>query len=266
MIPLIVCCVLCTVFSLVASAQSNVQEPAKGTSRMSIGLVAGATSNTFSSSTKIPADTNHGTGAVYENQSALGWLIGVDVGLPLSTDPSWTRSLDLRLAYSTSHMDLISTNVSLPSLDSDGDTVYSTIDQSGSVSYSVLDLAPSLIIGIGNTPFSVSIGGSFGLILTSTMTESAHLVYPLNASFDPTFCPECEISSDGRTSVKPDSDIEGVATVIASAFAGVEYLLALEDVEFLSTLRYRLGLTDISSTYAMRVNALELSIAMRVYL
>ncbi|MBK7578430.1 MAG: hypothetical protein IPI24_13570 [Ignavibacteria bacterium] len=266
MIPLIVCCVLCTMFSSMVSAQSDVPEPASGTSRMSIGVVTGASLNAFSSSTKVPTDTNYGLGVDYESQSAPGWLVGVDLGLPLSTETSWSRSLDLRLTYSTSRVDLSKTNVLLPSLDERGDTVYSTIDHSGSVSYSVLDLAPSLIIGIGNSPFSVSIGGSFGMILTSNMTEKLTLVEPLNASFDPSFCPDCEISKDGRSLVITDGDIEGVASVVATAFAGVEYLLALQDVEFLSTLRYRLGLTDVSTTYTMRVNALELSVAMRVYL
>ncbi|MBK9182147.1 MAG: hypothetical protein IPM83_03290 [Ignavibacteria bacterium] len=77
----------------------------------------------------------------------------------LSSDaPSWKRSLDLRLSFATAESGSCEAKVyNSPSLDEDGDTVYSILDHSGTVSYSVIDLLrPSLLIGIGNTPFSFS--------------------------------------------------------------------------------------------------------------
>ncbi|MBK7034507.1 MAG: hypothetical protein IPH49_14870 [Ignavibacteria bacterium] len=266
MLQFIVFFIVSASFVLPCLAQTDTQARAVNTSRMSIGVVGGATLNSFGSGTRVQTDTNYGVGPYYDTQSGMGWMIGVDFGAPLSDAPSWKRSLDLRLSFATANLDLVKQGVQLPSLDEDGDTVYSILDHSGTVSYSVIDLAPSLLIGIGNTPFSFSIGGSVGLIVSSNMKETLTLINPLNATFDPSFCPECEYSSDQRSVVITDGDIEGVASVQATAFAGVEYLLALEDVEFLSTLRYRLGLTDISTAYNMRVNALELSVAMRVYL
>lgn len=247
-------------------AQPDTLIPDTNKTRMSIGLVGGVTFNSFGSGTRVQTDTNYGTGPYYDTQSGTGWMIGVDFGAPLSDAPSWKRSLDLRLSFATANLDLVKQGVQLPSLDEDGDTVYSILDHSGTVSYSVIDLAPSLLIGIGNTPFSLSIGGSMGLILSSNMKETLTLVNPLNATFDPSFCPECEYSSDKRSVVITDNAIEEVASLAATASVGAEYRLGLEDAELIGALRYRFGLTDISTVYNMRVNALELSVAVRFLL
>ncbi|MBK6418702.1 MAG: hypothetical protein IPF79_05870 [Ignavibacteria bacterium] len=206
---LITWCALSMLSLLPCYAQPDTLIPDTNKTRMSIGLVGGVTFNSFGSGTRVQTDTNYGTGPYYDTQLGTGWMIGVDFGAPLSDAPSWKRSLDLRLSFATANLDLVKQGVQLPSLDEDGDTVYSILDHSGTVSYSVIDLAPSLLIGIGNTPFSLSIGGSMGLILSSNMKETLTLVNPLNATFDPSFCPECEYSSDKRSVVITDGDIEG---------------------------------------------------------
>ncbi|MBK7187000.1 MAG: hypothetical protein IPH85_13985 [Ignavibacteria bacterium] len=154
----------------------------------------------------------------------------------------------------------------LPSLDENGEVVYSYSEWRGSVSFSTVEVAPAILLGIGKTPLSVSLGASIGYIMESELLRTLHMIEPPNAVFDPSFCPECEYFDEGRSLVLSRA-VDGIVKWTATQhIAGVECRLVSEDAEWSVPLRCRYGLTDVSTTYGLRVNAIEFSIAMRVFL
>jgi|GEM_PF-3409766 len=257
----------CTaLIALTNHAYSAVRDTSEVTSRVSIGFVAGATFNTFRSSSPIGVEPGDCKCPDYELQTGEGRVLGIDLGIPLSSSEAWPWSLDVRTQYVTSQAVLYREGDSLPGFDENGEIVYSIYEWRGSIGLSTIEVAPAILLGIGKTPLSVSLGASIGYIMESELLRTLHMIEPPNAVFDPSFCPECEYFDEGRSLVLSRGAIDGIVKWTATAFAGVEYRLVNEDAEVVSSLRYRYGLTDVSTTYGLRVNAIEFSIAMRVFL
>lgn len=257
---------LATLIAATNLAYGVVHDTSAVAARVGIGFVAGATFNTFQSSSPISVEPGDCNCPDYELQTGEGLVLGIDLGIPLSSSEAWPWSLDVRTQYVTSQAALYREGDSLPSLDENGEVVYSYSEWRGSVSFSTVEVAPAILLGIGKTPLSVSLGASIGYIMESELLRTLHMIEPPNAVFDPSFCPECEYFDEGRSLVLSRGAIDGIVKWTATAFAGVEYRLVNEDAEVVSSLRYRYGLTDVSTTYGLRVNAIELSIAMRVFL
>ncbi len=257
---------LATLIAATNLAYGVVHDTSVAAARVSVGFVGGATFNTFQSSTPITVEPGDCNCPDYEMQSDEGRVLGIDLGIPLSSSETWPWSLDVRTQYVQSLAALYREGDRLPYLDENGEVVYSFSEWRGSVSFSTVEVAPAILLGIGKTPLSVSLGASIGYIMESELLRTLHMIEPPNAVFDPTFCPECEYYDEGRSLVLSRGAIDGIVKWTATAYAGLEYRLVNEVAEVVSSLRYRYGLTDVSTTYGLRVNAFELAIAMRVFL
>ncbi len=232
----------------------------------SVGILGGALYNTFSSNAGIkPLNQTDCNCPDYAFESDFGYLVGLVLGRPL-TDGSWRFFGTLQAAYVSAKGGMYAPGDSLLRRQPDGSTEYQITEYRGTTEYSALELTPSVLMFIAGTPIAISAGVGVSRVLSTNFRSNYILLLPENATFDPSLCPECEYSSDGRTITYYNNEITGAASWMATAIAGIEAHLNSTDGQLVTAFRYRYGMTDLSTTSGTRVSALELSLSLRVFL
>ena len=90
-----------------------------------------------------------------------------------------------------------------------------------------------------------------------------NLVQPLNAQFDPTFCPECEYINDGRTVITGRDNIPNHSAIRVAIKAGAQYEIPVGRLLLVPAIYYNFGVTEVSAADNLRINAFQAGIDLR---
>ncbi|MBK6290203.1 MAG: hypothetical protein IPF59_00390 [Ignavibacteria bacterium] len=242
-------------------ARSNPLVPEKSAPRIYVGPVVGYNRSLQSSGFQSVAgdvlcpEFTEGTGNGYYFGGSIEYLLG---------KPRDSKSsLIGRVVYEYMPAAYTEPGDQLPSLDENGEVVYSTVDHTADIKYSFLDLEVIYKLNLFNSNFGIVVGPTVGFVIGSERVQQMNLVEPLNATFDPTFCPECEYTNNGRTVITGRDDIPDHATLRIAVKAGVQYEMPIGRLLLVPCIYYNFGITEVSPSDNLRINALQAGFDLR---
>ncbi len=242
-------------------ARSNPLVPEKSAPRIYVGPVVGYNRSLQSSGFQSVAgdvlcpDFTEGTGNGYYFGGSVEYLLG---------KPRDSKSsLIARVVYEYMPASYTEPGDQLPSLNSDGEVVMSTVEHTADIKYSFLDLEVIYKLNLFNSNFGIVVGPTVGFVMNSERVQQMNLVEPLNATFDPTFCPDCEYTNNGRTVITGRDDIPDHATLRIAVKAGVQYEMPLGRLLLVPCIYYNFGITEVSPSANLRINALQAGFDLR---
>jgi hypothetical protein len=141
--------------------------------------------------------------------------------------------------------------------------VTSVVDHTADIKYALLDIEVMYKLNLFNSNFGVTVGPAVGYVLTAQRVQAMNLVQPLNAQFDPTFCPECEYVNDGRTVITARDDIPGHSAIRVAIKAGAQYEIPVGRLLLVPAIYYNFGVTEVSAADNLRINAFQAGIDLR---
>lgn len=242
-------------------ARSNPLVPEKSAPRIYVGPVVGYNRSLQSSGFQSVAgdvlcpEFTEGTGNGYYFGGSIEYLLG---------KPRDSKSsLIARVVYEYMPASYTEPGDNLPSLDENGEVVYSTVEHTADIKYSFLDLEVIYKLNLFNSNFGIVVGPTVGFVMNSERVQQMSIVEPLNAAFDPTFCPECEYTNNGRTVITGRDDIPDHAPLRIAVKAGVQYEMPIGRLLLVPCVYYNFGITEVSPSDNLRINALQVGFDLR---
>lgn len=242
-------------------ARSNPLVPEKSAPRIYIGPVVGYNrvlqSSGFQSVAKDLLCPDFTSGV------ANGFYVGASVEYLLGKPRDSKSSIIGRVVYNSLPGNYSEPGDNLPSLDNQGQVVMSSVDHTANIKYSLLDIELIYKLNLFNSNFGIVVGPTVGFVLGADRVQSMNLVEPLNAVFDPKFCPNCEYTNNGRTVITARDDIPGHSMIRVAVKAGVQYEIAIGRLLLVPCIYYNFGITEVSSADNLRINALQTGVDLR---
>lgn len=242
-------------------ARSNPLVPEKSASRIYVGPVLGYNRSLQSSGFQSVAgdvlcpDFTEGTGNGYYFGGSIEYLLG---------KPRESKSSIIgRVVYEYLPGSYTVPGDVLPSLDQNGDVVYSEVNHTADIEYSFLDLEVIYKLNLFNSNFGIVVGPTVGFVLNSERVQQMNIIEPINAVFDPTFCPECEYTNNGQTVITGRDDIPDRSGVRIAVKAGVQYEMPIGKLLLVPCVYYNFGITEVSPSANLRINALQVGFDLR---
>lgn len=242
-------------------ARSNPLVPEKSAPRVYVGPVVGYNNSLHSSGFQSVAgdvlcpDFTQGT----EN----GYYFGMSVEYLLGKPRDSKSSLIGRVVYSYLPGAYTEEGDRLPSLNENGDVVFSTVDHTADIQYSIIEIEAIYKLNLFNSNFGVVIGPTAGIVMNSARIQQMNIVEPLNATFDPLFCPTCEYTNNNRTVITARDDMPDRSGVRVAVKAGVQYEIAVGKLLFVPCVYYNFGITTVSPANNLRINSLQMGFDLR---
>ncbi len=243
-------------------ARSNPLVPEKSAPRIYVGPVVGYNRTLHSSGFQsVAGDVLCPT---FEQGTANGYYFGGSFEYLLGKPRDSKSSIIARLLYNYLPGGYTEEGDQLPSRDTTtGEVVYSTVNHTADIKYSVLDLEIMYKLNLFNSNFGITVGPTIGYVLSAERVQAMNLVEPLNAQFDPSFCPECEYQNDGRTVITARDDIPGHSAIRIAIKAGLQYEIPVGKVLLVPSMYYNFGVTKVSEADNLRINAFQAGIDIR---
>lgn len=250
----------------VAVAQQELANPlipAKGRPRIFIGPVGGYNSSLHSSGFQSVA------GDVlcpqFEQGTANGYYFGFSGEYLLGKPQDSKSSIIARVVYNYLPASYREDGDRLPSINpATNEVVFSSVQHVASIEYGLVDFEVVYKLNLFNSNFGVVVGPSVGVPITATLEQRMELVEPLNAVFDPTLVPNAEYTNNGRAIVtRQNSDIDDKSGVRVAIKAGIQYEIPIGRLLLVPCLYYNFGVTEVSASNNLRVNALQIGADLR---
>ena len=242
-------------------ARSNPLVPEKSVSRVYVGPVVGFNRSLQSSGFQSVAndvlcpDFTQGTGN--------GYYFGLSFEYLLGKPRDSKSSIIARAVYEFMPGSYVEPGDKLPSLDGNGQVVNSSVDHTAEINYSLLDFELIYKLNLFNSNFGSVVGPTVGLVLNSERVQQMNLIEPLNGQFDPLFCPSCEYTNNGRTVITGRDDIPDRSAIRISVKAGVQYEMPIGRLLLVPCVYYNFGITEVSASDNLRINALQAGFDLR---
>jgi hypothetical protein len=152
----------------------------------------------------------------------------------------------------------------LPSLGPDGSVVNSTVRHVAEVKYTTVALEGLYKLNLFDSYFGVVVGPTVGLVISADREQRMELVEPLNAVFDPALVgPDVEYINNGRAIITRRDDLPEKNGIRVGIKAGVQYELPIGRLLFVPHIFYNYGITEVSPTDNLRINALQMGVDLR---
>lgn len=153
----------------------------------------------------------------------------------------------------------------LPSLDPDGNVVYSTTRHVAEIKYSMVEFEAIYKLNLFNSYFGVVVGPTVGLVVNSSREQRMELIEPLNAQFDPSLDQfgNVEYINNNRAIITGRDNIPDKSPIRVGVKAGVQYEMPVGRLLLVPSLYYNFGITEVSATDNLRINALQAGVDLR---
>lgn len=153
----------------------------------------------------------------------------------------------------------------LPSLDPDGNVVYSTTRHVAEIKYSMVEFEAIYKLNLFNSYFGIVVGPTVGLVVKSQREQRMELIEPLNAQFDPSSNQFGNVKyiNNNRAIITGQDNIPGKSPIRVGVKAGVQYEMPVGRLLLVPSLYYNFGITEVSATDNLRINALQAGVDLR---
>lgn len=237
--------------------------PAKSKPRIYIGPVAGVNRSMHASGFQSVAgdvlcpDFTHGSGN--------GYYFGLSAEYLLGSPKDSKSSIIARVVYSYLPAYYEEQGDNLPSLSPDGQDVNSSVRHVAEIKYTVVDLEAIYKLNLFNSNFGIVVGPTVGMVLSADREQRMELVEPLNAVFDSSlFNPgDVEYINNGRAIITGRDDIPDKSSIRVAVKAGAQYELPIGRLLLVPCIYYNFGITEVSPSANLRINALQAGIDLR---
>lgn len=154
----------------------------------------------------------------------------------------------------------------LPSLDPNGEIVYSTTRHVAEIKYSMIEVEAIYKLNLFNSYFGIVVGPTVGFVINSSREQRMELIEPNYAVFDTSsFDPgtKVEVVSNGRAIITGRDNIPDKSTIRVGVKAGVQYEMPIGRLLLVPSLYYNFGITEVSPSDNLRINALQAGVDLR---
>jgi hypothetical protein len=251
----------------IASAQqgelANPLIPAKSKPRIYVGPVGGYNKALHSSGFQSVA------GDVlcpdFESGTENGYYGGLSVEYLLGSPKDSKSSIIGRVVYNYLPAAYTVPGDKLPSIDpANGEVVESEVQHTALIQYSLLDIEVVYKLNLFESNFGIVVGPTVGIPMGTTLEQRMELIAPLNATFDPTLVPGATYINDGRAIItRAAGAIDDETAVRVAVKAGVQYEIPIGRAVLVPCAYYNFGVTKLSATNNLRVNALQVGVDLR---
>jgi len=237
--------------------------PAKARPRIYVGPVVGYNRSLHSSGFQSIAgdvlcpDFTSGTDNGYYFGFSGEYLLG---------KPQDSRSsIIARIVYNYLPANYSEVGDNLPSLDPNSVVVFSSVRHVAEIKYSTLDLELIYKLNLFSSSFGVVVGPTIGFVLNSAREQRLELVSPDNATFDKDApgVPPGEYINGDRAIITGRDNIDDKSSIRLAVKAGVQYELSAGRILLVPCVYYNFGITEVSPSANLRVNALQAGIDIR---
>ncbi len=250
--------------SLLAQQElANPLVPAASKPRIYVGPVAGYNRSLHSSGFQsvsgdvLCPDFTQGSGN--------GYYFGLSAEYLLGSPKDSKSSIIARVVYNFMPAYYEEPGDQLPSLAPDGSVVSSSVRHVAEIKYSTVDLEAIYKLNLFNSSFGIVVGPTIGLVVNASREQRMELVEPLNATFDSSlFNPgEVEYINNGRGIITGRDDIPDKAPIRLAVKAGAQYELPIGRLLLVPCVYYNFGITEVSPSANLRINALQVGVDLR---
>lgn len=153
----------------------------------------------------------------------------------------------------------------IPSLDpANGEVVESEVRHVAEIKYSLLDIEAVYKLNLFNTPLGVVVGPTVGFVMQSDREQRMELVRPTNAVFDPSLVGDDVIyTEDGRGIITAQDNLPDKSGIRIAVKAGLQYELTAGRILLVPCVYYNFGITEVSPSANLRVNAIQAGVDIR---
>lgn len=237
--------------------------PAKARPRIYVGPVVGYNRSLHASGFQSVAgdvlcpDFTQGSGN--------GYYFGVSAEYLLGSPKDSKSSIIARVVYNYLPAYYEEPGDRLPSLDANGEVVYSSVRHVAEIKYSTIDIEAIYKLNLFDSNFGVVVGPTVGFVVGSEREQRMELIEPLNATFDPSlFDPgEVEYINNGRAIITGQDDIPDKNAIRVAVKAGAQYELPIGRLLLVPCIYYNFGITEVSPSANLRINALQTGVDLR---
>lgn len=210
----------------------------------------------------------------FTNGDGNGFYVGFMYEQMFGAIENSIHSVRLKVIYNTFPAYLEKVGKEYPSLVSDGQGGYTTVNSATThtvdVDYSVFSIEPTykfIIAKVGNENAGINLGviagPTFDMVMTSTLTQKFMLTKPDNARFIENEDYQFEDASR-RTMIIYDGDIEEASSFRFGLKAGLLLEIGLPGpVDLIPIAQYNFGITQLTSKEDWRVDALQIGFDIR---
>lgn len=153
----------------------------------------------------------------------------------------------------------------LPSLDPNNEVVFSSVRHVAEINYSTVNLELLYKLNLFDSDFGVVVGPDIGFVMNVDREQRMELIEPLNAVFDPSLFPDGDVEyiNNGRGIITGSDDIPDKSTLRVAIKVGAQYELPIGRVLLVPHLFYNFGITEVSPSANLRINALQAGVDLR---
>lgn len=245
---------------------SNPLVPARGKPRIYIGPVGGYNRSMHSSGFQSVAgdvlcpDFSTGT--------ANGYYFGMSAEYLLGKPESSKSSIVVRVVYNNLPANYEQSGDTLPSKDpSNNAVVQSVVRHVAEIKYQTVDLELMYKLNLFNSNFGVIVGPTIGMVVGSSKQQRMELIEPLNAVFDPSVVEQegkkITYINNNRGIITYDGEIADRQALRIAVKAGVQYEMPIGRLLLVPSVNYNFGITEVSPTDNLRINALQAGVDLR---
>ena len=277
-------------------ARATPLQPARKVSRIYVGPVAGYNKSLHSSEFRSIADDAQCP--TFESGTDNGYFFGGSFEYLLGNPRESKSSIIARVLFNSIPGSYSQPGDKLPSLDANGDVVFSEVEHTANIGYKTLDFEVVYKLNLFNSNFGIVVGPTFGLVMDASRTQRLVIVQPSNASFadaannlDAMFDADTKLfenygtvrvvghqewnpsTATPPTGVKPVSSLrdpngdgntdDAWSGTRLGVKAGAQYEIVVGKVLVVPCMYYNFGLSKVSSDDNLRINALQLGVDIR---
>lgn len=197
--------------------------------------------------------------------SGNGYYAGVSVEYLLGSPKDSKSSIIARVLYNYLPAYYEEPGDNLPSLAPDGSVVQSSVRHVAQIEYRTVDIEAVYKLNLFNSNFGVVVGPSVGIVMSANRQQRMELVEPANAVFDSSlFNPgDVEYINNGRAIITGEDDIPDKSPVRIAVKAGAQYELPMGRLLLVPCVYYNFGITEVSPSANLRINALQAGVDLR---
>lgn len=242
---------------------ANPLVPAKSKPRIYVGPVVGYNRSLHSSGFEsISGDV---LCPQFTRGSGNGYYFGGSVEYLLGSPKDSKSSIIGRVVYSYLPAYYEEPGDNLPSLAPDGSVVMSSVRHVAEIKYSTIDIEAVYKLNLFNSNFGIVVGPSVGIVVNASRQQRMELVEPPNAVFDSSLVDlgDVEYINNGRGIITGQDDIPDKSPVRIAVKAGAQYELPLGRLLLVPCLYYNFGITEVSPSANLRINAIQAGVDLR---
>jgi hypothetical protein len=200
----------------------------------------------------------------FTSGTANGYYIGGSVEYLLGSPKDSKSSIIGRVVYNYMPASYTVPGDELPSIDPNGEVVKSVVQHVASINYSLIDLEVVYKLNLFESDFGIVIGPTVGVPVKAELEQRMELVSPLNATFDPALVPNARYINNGRGIItREPGEIEDKSGIRIAVKAGVQYEIPMGRLLLVPCVYYNFGITEVSASNNLRVNALQTGVDLR---